>query len=210
MKKIFTLAMLMTICITASALPFNQAQSEALFLSDKMAYELGLSGTQYQAVYEINLDYMLIVNSQNTVKGTYWNRRNADLRYVLTGYQYEKYQNTSYFYSPLTWYRGNLRFAVYNRYTNRNHFYVGRPNVYNTYRGGNNKHKNSVYKGRNFNPPTPSNTYHNGNKHNPVVKPNNGKQPHAGTGNTFNHNMNNNKRPNGNNGGNPHFGHNRK
>lgn len=211
MKKIFTMAVLMAIAITASALPFNQARSEALFLSDKMAHELGLSGTQYQAVYEINLDYLLSVNNQSGVSGTYWARRNADLRYVLTGYQYEHYQNTSYFYRPLIWYHGNFRFMVYNRYKNRNQFLVGKPSVYNSYRGGNNKHHNSAYQGRNFNPPTPGNSYH-GNHHNGGTKPNGNvkpggsTKPHAGTGNSFDHNMNGN-RPHAN-GGKPSGGHN--
>ena len=32
---------------------YNAAKHEALFLSDKMAYELNLTAAQYEAVYEI-------------------------------------------------------------------------------------------------------------------------------------------------------------
>ena len=42
MKKIMTLALMMTIAITATALPIDMAEREALFLTDKMAYELNL------------------------------------------------------------------------------------------------------------------------------------------------------------------------
>ena len=33
---------------------YNAAKHEALFLSDKMAYELNLTAAQYEAVYEID------------------------------------------------------------------------------------------------------------------------------------------------------------
>ena len=45
---------------TYGRIGYEEARRQALFLSDKMAYELGLSDAQYQAVYEINLDYLLI------------------------------------------------------------------------------------------------------------------------------------------------------
>ena len=37
MKKMMTLAVMMTIAISAAAMTYNEARSEALFLSDKMA-----------------------------------------------------------------------------------------------------------------------------------------------------------------------------
>ena len=50
MKKIFTLAMMMAMTITANAMSYTAARNEALFLSDKMAYELNLTDAQYDAV----------------------------------------------------------------------------------------------------------------------------------------------------------------
>ena len=67
-----TLAMMMTIAIRAAAMTYTEARNEALFLSDKMAYELGLSNAQYEAVYEINFDYFYSVNSRSDVNGVYW------------------------------------------------------------------------------------------------------------------------------------------
>lgn len=144
MKKMMFMAMMMAMTITANAMSFNTAKNEALFLSDKMAYELNLTNAQYDAVYEINLDYMMSVNGRNDVYGTWWNRRNTDLMYVLTAWQYNKYMETSYFYRPLTWKNGNWSFTIYGHYTNKAHFYKARPSVFVGYRGGNN-HKDARY-----------------------------------------------------------------
>ena len=106
MKKIMIMAMMMVMTITANAMSYNVAKREALFLSDKMAYELNLTDAQYEAVYEINLDYLLSVNGHADVLGPWWNRRNADLRYVLTTWQYARYMDLTYFYRPISWRNG--------------------------------------------------------------------------------------------------------
>ena len=56
MKKMLLMAVMMVMTISANAMSYNAARNEALFLSDKMAYELNLTAAQYEAVYEINLD----------------------------------------------------------------------------------------------------------------------------------------------------------
>ena len=63
MKKMMILAMMMVMTVSASAMRYSDARREALFLSDKMAYELNLTDAQYAAVYEINLDYLMSVDS---------------------------------------------------------------------------------------------------------------------------------------------------
>ena len=159
MKKMMTLAVMMTIAISATAMTYNEARSEALFLSDKMAYELGLNSAQYDAVYEINFDYFYSVNNRYDISGSYWSRRNMDLSYVLTPYQYSLYTTLSYFYRPIDWYNGAWRFTVYHRYANRHHFFRSHPTVYVSYRGGRNHHAHSYYAGR-FDRPAPP---HHGN-----------------------------------------------
>ena len=47
------LAMMMVMTISANAMNYTAAKNEALFLSDKMAYELNLTAAQYEAVYDI-------------------------------------------------------------------------------------------------------------------------------------------------------------
>ena len=63
-----------------------------------MAYELNLTAAQYEAVYEINLDYLMSLNGHGDVFGIWWDRRNADLRFVLNSWQYDKYVALSHFY----------------------------------------------------------------------------------------------------------------
>ena len=163
MKKMITLAMMMTIAISANAMSYTAARNEALFLSDKMAYELNLTNAQYDAVYEINLDYMMSINGKNDAFGKWWNRRNNDLKYVLTVYQYEKYMKQSYFYRPLTWRNGYWNYNVYSHYTNKNQFYNGRPTSFGNYRGGNNKKSTNYYADRNLNKPNNGPAWKNGN-----------------------------------------------
>ena len=107
------LAMMMVMTISAKAMSYNAAKNEALFLSDKMAYELNLTAAQYEAVYEINLDYLMSLNGHGDVFGIWWDRRNADLRFVLNSWQYDKYVALSHFYRPVAWKAGGWTFAVY-------------------------------------------------------------------------------------------------
>jgi hypothetical protein len=130
------LAMMMVMTISAKAMSYNAAKNEALFLSDKMAYELNLTAAQYEAVYEINLDYLMSLNGHSDVFGIWWDRRNADLRFVLNTWQFDKYMSLVYFYRPVAWKAGNWTFAVYSHY-NRGHFYHAHPKVFVTYKGGN-------------------------------------------------------------------------
>ena len=123
MKKIFTLAMMMMVMtISANAMSYNAAKHEALFLSDKMAYELNLTAAQYEAVYEINLDYLMSLNGHGDVFGIWWDRRNSDLHFVLTPWQYDKYVALNHFYRPVAWKAGGWTFAVYAHY-DRDRFY---------------------------------------------------------------------------------------
>jgi hypothetical protein len=156
MKKMFAImVMMMTIVIQASAMSYTQARQEALYLSDKMAYELGLSAQQYADVYEINLDYLMSVNTQSDLYGISWQMRNRDLRYVLTAYQYDLFMRANYFYRPMEWSGTSWRFRVYTRYTNRSHYYYAQPSVYGSYRGGNMRTGTSYYANRHYTQPTP-------------------------------------------------------
>ena len=134
MKKMMILAMMMAMTITANAMSYNVAKNEALFLSDKMAYELNLTPAQYESVYEINLDYLMSLNGHRDVFGAWWSRRNADLRYVLTNWQYDRFMRLNYFYRPVEWRAGAWHFGIYSHYS-RAHYYNARPRVFVTYLG---------------------------------------------------------------------------
>ena len=151
MKKMMLMAMMMTIAISANAMTYNASRSEALFLSDKMAYELGLTNEQYEAVYEINLDYLLNMNTHADVLGPWWEVRNRDLRFVLSTWQYDRYLASSYFYRPLVW-NGGWTFTIYSRYAHGRMF-MHRPAVYVSFRGGHNHRSASFYARHHFNRP---------------------------------------------------------
>ena len=159
----FTLVMMMVMTVTTNAMSYSAAKNEALFLSDKMAYELNLTNAQYEDVYEINLDYLMSVNGRNDAYGSWWNRRNSDLKYVLTAYQYEKYVTLNYFYRPLTWKNGSWTFNVYSHYSNKSHFYKGHPKGYASYKGGNNRKSDRYYADRKVNKPASTTTAKHGN-----------------------------------------------
>ena len=125
-NRLMILAMMMVMTISATAMSYNAAKNEALFLSDKMAYELNLTAAQYEAVYEINLDYLMSLNGHGDVFGIWWDRRNADLRHVLNSWQYNKYVALSHFYRPVAWKAGRWTFAVYTHYK-RGHFFNAHP-----------------------------------------------------------------------------------
>lgn len=147
MKKVMiTLMVILTTFTGTQAMSYEQARREALFLTDKMAYELNLTDEQYNAAYEINLDYLMGVTGRDNVFGTYWERRNLDFSYILLDWQYQAFCAASYFYRPLYWDAGYWHFGIYACYP-RTHFYFARPTVYISYRGGHSWHRNG---GRSF------------------------------------------------------------
>ena len=159
MKKLMlALVALFTVTVQASAMSYEQAREQALFLTDKMAYELNLTDDQYEAAYEINLDYLMGITSYDDLYGMYWRQRNLDLSYILFDWQYRMYCDASYFYRPLYWDGGFWHFRIYARYPHRDYFYFGRPGFYVSYRGGHSWRMNggrSWYHGRTWGGPRP-------------------------------------------------------
>ena len=95
MKKfILTLALILSLAVSANAMSYDQARDQALFLTDKMAYELNLTEDQYEAAYEVNLDYLMSINTYDDLYGAYWRNRNLDLSYILFDWQYPSVQPT--------------------------------------------------------------------------------------------------------------------
>ena len=121
--------------VQANAMSHTRAQAEALFLTDKMAYELNLTDAQYDAVYEINYDYFVSLVGTSDILGIFWNRRELELEWVLTSGQYRIYLATTYFYKPVGVYDNAIRFAIYDHYA-RDRYYKPVHKVHKTYRGG--------------------------------------------------------------------------
>ena len=180
------LAMMMVMTISANAMSYNAAKNEALFLSDKMAYELNLTTAQYEAVYEINLDYLMSLNGHADVFGIWWDRRNADLRYVLNSWQYDRYVALSHFYRPVAWKAGSWTFAVYSHYS-RDRFYNAHPKVFVSYKGGHNKVHGSHYAHMHKPAPAPEMGHRNAQMHDKGARVMNDKGHNIGNHNMGNH-----------------------
>ena len=192
MKKILmAIVALMTFTASANAMSYEQARREALFLTDKMAYELNLSDAQYDAAYEINLDYLMGVTSVDDVYGDYWTRRNLDLSYILLDWQWNAFRAASYFFRPLYWNAGCWHFGIYARYPRRSFYYFARPTVYVSYRGG---HCWRMNGGHSY--------YHNHSSHFRNHHANNGMRDRFDRGEIGHSNRNNSNRFDRNNNGN--------
>ena len=192
MKKILmAIVALMTFTASAHAMSYEQARREALFLTDKMAYELNLSDAQYDAAYEINLDYLMGVTSVDDVYGDYWTRRNLDLSYILLDWQWNAFRAASYFFRPLYWNAGCWHFGIYARYPRRSFYYFARPTVYVSYRGG---HCWRMNGGHSY--------YHNHSSHFRNHHANNGMRDRFDRGEIGHSNRNNSNRFDRNNNGN--------
>lgn len=136
MKRTLTiLAMALLSCTSLLAMTYERAREEALFLTDKMAYELNLSDQQYDYAYEINLDYFMSMDCEADLYGHYLDYRLTDLRCILHDWQYTLMMATNYFVRPLVWRSGCWHFPIYTHYTG-GHFFFRRPSVYISYRGG--------------------------------------------------------------------------
>lgn len=159
MKRfIIALTAFLTLTLSASAMSYEQARERALFLTDKMAYELNLTDEQYEAAYEINLDYLMSISSYDDLYGIYWRQRNLDLSYILLDWQYSAYVAASYFYRPLYWDGGFWHFGIYARYPHRDYYYFGCPTFVYVYHGEHGWRHNggrSWYYGRTWSGPRP-------------------------------------------------------
>jgi len=197
MKKfIIAIAAVAVGFVQANAMSHTRAQAEALFLTDKMAYELNLTDAQYDAVYEINYDYFVSLVGTSDILGIFWNRRERELEWVLTSWQYRHYLATTYFYKPVGVYDNVIRFAIYDKYA-RDRYYKPVRKVHKTYRGGhdykapahhNDKGHGLAHNGHHGNlapAPKPNGNHNGGHKpsgnHNPgKVAPNNGGNHNPG------------------------------
>ena len=135
MKQIImTLTALFALLLNSNAMSYEQARREALFLTDKMAYELNLNDEQYEYAYEINLDYLMGLRTADDIYGKCYVYRNADLRAILYDWQWTLFTAADYFFRPVCWRHGGWFFPIYTFYA-RDYFYYSRPHFYYSYRG---------------------------------------------------------------------------
>ena len=173
-------------------------QENAWDLTDRMAYELNLSNSQIDAVYQINFNFFYDIDNimYYVVRGTnsyirkynkFLSMRDEDLSYVLSYSQYRSYQGLNYFYEPVGWerysynnsynYRWMLSIAlVFTNY--RSHYYYSRPTCYTTYRGAYRRsNRNTSYYS--------AYTYHNDRRATPVNRVNRNDYNYKGTSKNY-------------------------
>ena len=196
-RYILSLLVAIATSIPTFGMSLRDAQAQAYFLSDKMAYELNLTPQQYDQVYQVNLEYFLSVNSPSDLDGIWWRYRNTDLSYILYDWQWRLYRAADYFIRPLSWVRGAWYCSLWDRY-HRDYFFYHRPTVYVHCHGG-------LWHGRHHNTPSPFIGHrppdHHGGMNVSWGKP--GKPGHQG------YHPDNHGRPGGNNGYKPGNGGNR-
>ncbi|MBQ7442292.1 MAG: hypothetical protein IJS59_00280 [Bacteroidaceae bacterium] len=140
MKKFVSLITLTVVSIAAAfGMSYSEARQQALFLTDKMAYELNLNQQQYEDCYEINLDYLMGVVTPDDVYGPMLDYRNSDLRHILYDWQYDLFRAADYFLRPLRWYAGAWAYPIYRIY-DATRFFFGRPAIYASYHGGHSRY----------------------------------------------------------------------
>ena len=139
-RRLYTLVLTVSLALGLNAMPYSVAREQALYLTDKMAYELRLDSWQYEQVYQTNLDYFLSIDSEPQAYGAYWTYRNDDLYYILQEAQYRLYSSIDYFLRPIKWLKGGWHFTVCNHYR-PGHYYYKRPVAYVSYCGKSWEHR---------------------------------------------------------------------
>lgn len=134
-RYLMTILAVVLTTLTVKAMPYEMAREEAMYLTDKMAYELNLNQRQYEYAYEINLDYLMSLNRAEDAYGMYLMFRNDDLRHILYDWQWGLFSSLDYFLRPVSWRYGRWYYPIYGYYA-RNYYYYSRPAVYHNYRGG--------------------------------------------------------------------------
>lgn len=133
--------------LPAKAFGLDNIRINARFLTDRMAFELNLNPSQYDAIYEVNYDFLSGVDDYLYDMGyadrraveaytRYLEARNEDLRWVLSQREYQRFRSMDHFYRPIYASGNRCALRIYLIYPNWEHFYYDRPAHYYTYKGG--------------------------------------------------------------------------
>ena len=135
-KNLMTLVLAIFAWMGMNAMDYETARERAYYLTDKMAYELNLNDQQYNDAYEINLDYLLSLNTaEDLADARYLSYRNEDLRHILYDWQWTAFAAVDYLFRPVWWFNGGWYFPIFRHYAHGYYFYH-RPSIFWDYRGG--------------------------------------------------------------------------
>lgn len=147
LKTTLAAMMIMLTSVAATAQPMNPyaIRSNARFLTDRMAYTLGLSAAILDDLYCINYDYIYGVNDylDDVALGYRYDdymavvyARDYALRRLLTERQWALLMTYDYFYRPISFINHRWSFGIYLHDRHFDRFYYHAPRRFNDYRGG--------------------------------------------------------------------------
>jgi len=139
--------MIMLTSLAASAQPMSvyAMRNNARFLTDRMAYTLGLSAALIDDLYYINYDYICGVNDYLDAVALGYRyddymeivyARDYALRRLLTERQWALLMTYDYFYRPISFNNHRWSFGIYLHDRRMDHFFYAPPRRFNDYRGG--------------------------------------------------------------------------
>lgn len=151
MKAIKTLLvgimMFVSTAMIAQPMNYNAIRNNARFLTDRMAYTLGINNpVLIDDIYRINFDYIYGVNEylDDVALGYRYDdymmiceERDYALRMLLGDVLWSKIIGYDYFYRPIMFENHRWRFGIYLHDWDRTRFYFSAPRYYDGgYRGG--------------------------------------------------------------------------
>ena len=147
LKTTIAAMMIMLTSLAASAQPMSvyAMRNNARFLTDRMAYTLGLSVALIDDLYYINYDYICGVNDYLDAVALGYRyddymeivyARDYALRRLLTERQWALLMTYDYFYRPIAFNNHRWSFSIYLHDRRMDHFFYAPPRRFNDYRGG--------------------------------------------------------------------------
>ena len=139
--------MMTSMAATAQPMSYYAMRNNARFLTDRMAYTLGLSAALIDDLYLINYDYIWGVNDylDDVALGYYYDdymavcaARDAALRNLLGVSIWNRLLGYNYFYRPIVFANRGWHFSIYDydRYGARHFFYSAPRPIARGYAGG--------------------------------------------------------------------------
>ena len=147
LKTTIAAMMIMLTSLAASAQPMSvyAMRNNARFLTDRMAYTLGLSVALIDDLYYINYDYICGVNDYLDAVALGYRyddymeivyARDYALRRLLSERQWALLMTYDYFYRPIAFNKHRWSFSIYLHDRRMDHFFYAPPRRFNDYRGG--------------------------------------------------------------------------
>lgn len=146
--RTFLIGIMMLIGTSAFAQPmnYNAIRNNARFLTDRMAYTLGIASMDIiDDIYRINYDYIYGINNylDDIALGYRYDdyllmcqERDYALRMLLGDILWGRLITFDYFYRPIIFENRRWRFGIYAHDYNRGYYHYSVPRYYDGYRGG--------------------------------------------------------------------------